>query len=813
MKKICDNCTSCGLCVLKCPCNAIEFKVNKLFSEAIINETKCINCNLCKKICPVNSENDKNNIKIKIARIKDDKLINLSTSGGIFGCIARYILNNNGIVYGAGYSSDFYEVEHIRIDNIKDLNKILRSKYIKSNTINSYNKVLTDLELNKIVLYSGTPCQIAALKKFLGKDYYNLYTIDLICHGNPSQKIWKKYIQNLEKKENSKVAFIDFRYNNVDNPPKNFLIKFDNGKIINDILYENVYGKAFLIGLINNDCCNNCKFNDFRNQSDITLGDAYGYVNNQYPNKNSLIFLNNNKGSKLYNNIKDQIIEFNDFNKWDLIQNNYPIILSTPKHYNSNKINIESKDIEKELRYWLDTKNGLKKDPKGVGILNFHYENYNYGANLVAYSLSEVVKKIGYNPYVIDFDPFPELDPITRYRTKALYQFRKKYLNMTPTFKDSSELNILNKYFDMFIVGSDQVWRKAITQNNLKTYFLDFVKDKNKLAYGASFGKSEFEGDLFETIECANLLSSFASISVRENDAVDICKNKFNQDTIVVLDPTLLLNREDYEKLIVEEYEKRVDVAVYFVMDSENKIMKNKYLINLFAEKEIVNIKGDFVKKPFGNVFVYNSISKWLDGIRKCEYIVTDSYHGLIFGLIFNKKIILVGKNSAAPSRFTTLFENLKGGLENVNYSDLSEVKNIDYSLNYQEINNNLKKYKASSLKFLKDNLNSNKIKKETNFYKNISSILNKFQNQIKDLENEKNSIASSKDKIIIELYNEINGLNKQNTELINEINSLNKQNTELINEINSIINSNSWKITKPLRKFRNIFKEKNRKM
>ena len=797
MKKVSNNCTSCGLCVLKCPSNTIDFKINKLFDEAFINEKKCVNCNLCQKICPTNNTKDLNKVIFKIARLNNEELINQSTSGGIFGELARYILNQNGVVYGASYSKDFHEVNHIRIDNIVNLGKILKTKYIKSNTKESYKKVLNDLENKKIVLYSGTPCQIAGLKNFLGKEYDNLFTVDLICHGTPSQKVWEKYAGFLERKEKSKIRNVDFRYNNLKEPQKNFLIEFENGKVINEALYENVYGKAFLLGLLNNDCCSSCNFNDFRNYSDLTIGDAWGYNNVQYPNKNSLIFLNNNKGSKLYNSIKDQIIEFNDFNKWDLIQNNYPIILSTPKHYNSNKINIESKDIEKELRYWLDTKNGLKKDPKGVGILNFHYENYNYGANLVAYSLSEVVKKIGYNPYVIDFDPFPELDPITRYRTKALYQFRKKYLNMTPTFKDSSELNILNKYFDMFIVGSDQVWRKAITQNNLKTYFLNFVKDKNKLAYGASFGKNEFEGNSVETIECANLLSSFSAISVRENDAVDICKNEFNQDSTVVLDPTLLLNREDYEKLIVEEYDEVVDVAVYFVMDGENKIMKNKYLTNLFEGKKIVNIKGNFVKKPFGNVFVYNSISKWLEGIRKCEYIVTDSYHGLLFGLIFNKKIILIGKNSAAPSRFATLFENLKGGLENINYKNLSEVKNIDYKLNYQEINNNLKKYKKISLNFLKDNLNSNNIKKETNFYKNISSTFNKFQNQIKDLENEKDIIVLNKDGIINELFNEIDVLNKQNT--------------ELVNEINSIINSNSWKITKPLREFRNIFKEKNR--
>lgn len=138
-----------------------------------------------------------------------------------------------------------------------------------------------------------------------------------------------------------------------------------------------------------------------------------------------------------------------------MIKAGYPIIHSTFSHYNKDKININKSNIDKELWHWLDEKNGLVKDENGVGILNFHYENYNYGANLVAYALSEVIKKIGYKPYIIDFDPQPELDSITRYSTLELYKFRKQHLNMTPKFTKAEELGILDDYLDMYVVGND----------------------------------------------------------------------------------------------------------------------------------------------------------------------------------------------------------------------------------------------------------------------------------------------------------------------------------------------------------------------
>lgn len=765
MKKITENCSVCTACVSKCPKSAINIS-KKVYNEIKVNN-KCVDCNICKNNCPGNKTKERNNPVFKVARVKSSTNINKSTSGGLFGEIARYVLKHSGIVYGAVFSDDFHSVKHTRCTNSDDLNKILKSKYVRSNMNNNFLLAEKDLKKGKTVLFSGTPCQIAGLKCFLKKDYSNLITVDIICHGTPSEKIWSKYLTSLEIKFQSKAKYVDFRYFNEKEPAKIFLVEFKNGKKYNDVLYNTTYGKAFFTGLINYPSCGNCQFKAFKNYSDITLCDAWGYENPEYKHKNSLVMLNTSNGKAIYNKIKAKLIEFDDFDTEKLLNSNYPILYPTNNHYNRNKIEKLSNNINNQLSYWQQEKNGLKKDKDGVGIINFHYENYNYGANLVAYSLSEAVKKVGYNPYIIDFDPFKEFDPLERYRTIEFLNFRKKYLNMTPRFRNKDELNILTDYLDMYITGSDQVWRKQITGANIETYFLDFAKGKNKISYAASFGTNDFEGNEEETEDCKVLLKSFYNISVREEEGQKILSNRFGQESTLVLDPTLLLKKEEYEKLITETYDEKIDVAVYFVMDHENTILNDKNFARLFPKKKIVNIKGNTETLGTTTIFKYNSISKWLDGIRKCEYLVTDSYHGVIFGTIFHKKIICIGKKSKALSRFKTLFNNLKGNLESIIFSSLNSVKSTETAINYEEIDANIEKLRESSFAFLQNSLGPNKVKVDIAYE---------------------------------ELF-------LQNKMLRKQVKELNTKYEEAIEEKNKILNSKSWRLTEILRKIKRIMR------
>jgi len=189
------NCFSCRSCFLSCPKDAIEMKESSEgFFYPYVNN-KCVDCGICLKVCPTR---DKSTIDIsqqvsKVVYLRDDEKLKESTSGGAFCGFAEQVLKNNGVVFGAAYD-DKLNVNQEYVESVEDLNKLKGSKYVESFTNNSYAKVKELLENNRYVLFSGTPCQIAGLKSFLRKDYEKLITLDLICHGVPSRKLFRNYL-------------------------------------------------------------------------------------------------------------------------------------------------------------------------------------------------------------------------------------------------------------------------------------------------------------------------------------------------------------------------------------------------------------------------------------------------------------------------------------------------------------------------------------------------------------------------------------------------------------------------------------------
>ena len=189
-----NNCTGCRMCEQICPVNAIKMIENKEgFIEPVIDKTKCINCGLCSKRCPQLNEIKREDYKMEVyaAKNKNIEEQKSSSSGGVFSVLANYVLENNGIVFGCAFNDNLI-AEHIGIEDKNELYKLRGSKYVQSNTKNTFKDVKENLENSRMVLYSGTPCQIAGLKQFLGKEYDNLYTVDLVCHGVPSPKLFKK---------------------------------------------------------------------------------------------------------------------------------------------------------------------------------------------------------------------------------------------------------------------------------------------------------------------------------------------------------------------------------------------------------------------------------------------------------------------------------------------------------------------------------------------------------------------------------------------------------------------------------------------
>jgi coenzyme F420-reducing hydrogenase beta subunit len=298
-----DKCTGCFGCYNSCPRNAIQMKIEKGFFVPTIDKKKCNNCGLCNKFCPVI-----NNVKDKFtsprafaAKTKDKKLLLESSSGGIFGELANYFFEKEGVVYGAGFDKDFNLV-HMEIKDKLNLSKILGSKYLQSNIGFSYKKIINQLKKGGKILFCGTPCQISSLNLFIKKInpilQENILTCDLVCHGVPSLDLFKKYINKLEVKNKSKVKKISFRSKR--EGWRNFSMEIDFG---NKKYIKNHRIDSFMQEFLNNKnlriSCYDCQFSKIPRCGDITLGDLWGAKSGFYNSKGvSFISINSKKGEE-----------------------------------------------------------------------------------------------------------------------------------------------------------------------------------------------------------------------------------------------------------------------------------------------------------------------------------------------------------------------------------------------------------------------------------------------------------------------------------------------------------------------------------
>lgn len=300
---ICDpkDCINCNICKEKCPVDAIEtietdlhFKYNKR------NVDKCINCGMCLNICPAINKNKKDKFKIisYAAKNKNIEVQKQSTSGGVFTALAEYIINKKGIVYGAQRINN--KTSHIRITNKKEISKIRGSKYSYSSLNNILKPILDDVKNNKLILFSGTPCQVSAIKKLIG-EYKKIYYVSVICHGVINDKLVDDYCNQ----ENVKLL----SYKTKENGWSKSSVKYDKytKRLMNDSLLA-----LYINNYILRESCYQCKYKLDNNLSDIILGDYFGIQNidkNMFDDNGvSHVIINSNKGKELFDIIKNNLI-------------------------------------------------------------------------------------------------------------------------------------------------------------------------------------------------------------------------------------------------------------------------------------------------------------------------------------------------------------------------------------------------------------------------------------------------------------------------------------------------------------------------
>lgn len=313
MIEICkkQNCVGCGACLSACSRNAVIMQPDALgFLYPVIDQDKCVDCGLCAKSCFNNQMSTYNEpIQTSVGHAVNTSEQITSTSGGLASVFMRIVLQNGGVVYGCS-GENACEVKHIRIEHIDEVEKLKGSKYVQSNMGQIYKNVVADLCADRTVLFIGTPCQVAGLKAYLrGKTYENLYTVDFVCHGVPSQQILNNAI-DAKVNEREGLRLVN-RVKEGSKESKYTLRLIKNGQVVYDDTYPSKgYITGFLCGLYYRENCYQCQFARRERVSDVTLGDFWDRFDNVkgLANKKdglSMIMANTEVGKKLLSMCED----------------------------------------------------------------------------------------------------------------------------------------------------------------------------------------------------------------------------------------------------------------------------------------------------------------------------------------------------------------------------------------------------------------------------------------------------------------------------------------------------------------------------
>ncbi len=316
-KTITENCVGCGACKAVCKLDAVSITKNYGgFIKCYIDTNKCVNCGMCTKACPTINIPQKESPEEVFAFKAEDRIRKNATSGGVASAFAEKVINNGGAVYGASLDGNF-NLKHIRINRVEDIALIQGTKYIQSDMTGVFNNLKNDLESGKPVLFTGTPCQVASVKNFVSSkklDIQNLYLCDIICHGVPSPKVFKDYIEWLGGTEKSKITKYYFRN-------KNFSWRGDSSSAETDTaeIKRNKNVSAFMNLYYGNnitcDACFNCKFTSQDRVGDLTISDFWGIEkdNPDFEDKLgvSMVLVNSQKGKELFASLDGKSVEAN----------------------------------------------------------------------------------------------------------------------------------------------------------------------------------------------------------------------------------------------------------------------------------------------------------------------------------------------------------------------------------------------------------------------------------------------------------------------------------------------------------------------
>lgn len=366
-----------------------------------------------------------------------------------------------------------------------------------------------------------------------------------------------------------------------------------------------------------------------------------------------------------------------------------------------------------------------------IGILTLPLHT-NYGGILQAYALYQTLESLGHKPYffIIDRSNFLGINKLLKKGVNALlhifdsryvsisqccrismqkidYFIEKNICNVIPldVFHESLKSEQIRDKIDAIIVGSDQIWRPEYSKD-VRLYYLKFAKEWNikKIAYAASFGGNKWNYSKELSKECSCLLKDFNGVSVRESDAIDLCKTNFDVTPKLVLDPTFLLKTNQYYD-ICKDYIKNEHVVLSYLLDEDN--FKNEVLKEVCKLKKLEvksNLKKQYCGHDIRKIVPLWGVDEWLANFYSSDFVVTDSYHGCVFSIIFNKPFIVILNELRGISRFKTILNIF--GLENRIIKRLEDVEGISSTpIDWNSVNRKRNELVESSILFLSESL------------------------------------------------------------------------------------------------------------
>ena len=306
------NCCGCGGCAQACPVSCITMTADdEGFQYPAVDHARCIGCGACERACPILKGGEKpKQIKVYAAYAHDADVRRTSSSGGVFGLLAERVLSDGGAVFGAAFDRD-WSVHHQMAEQMEDLPPLQGSKYVQSRIEDTYKQAEAVLQDGRSVLFTGTPCQIAGLKRSLKKEYERLYTVDIFCHGVPSPGVWERYLKEKTQTYKSACSRIDFRNKTPSWKRYAVSMDFENGEQYSVCHEEDSYFKLFISDICLRPSCYDCKFRESRSGADLTLGDAWG-VELWMPHMSddqgtSVVVVNSPKGADLWASVQHRL--------------------------------------------------------------------------------------------------------------------------------------------------------------------------------------------------------------------------------------------------------------------------------------------------------------------------------------------------------------------------------------------------------------------------------------------------------------------------------------------------------------------------